>query len=134
MSFYIESVNFKPYPVAFANFRQAQSQPIGAYIYRLGKELQVLARGTAPRKTGRLANSIRVSYFRGVSNPHVTIGSNVRYAYMVHEGTRPHLIRPKDARVLRFKHNGRVVYAQRVMHPGTPRTEFLSKHLRTVVG
>lgn len=34
-------------------------------------------------------------------------------------GTRPHVIRPRRAKVLRFVVGGRVVYARKVNHPGT---------------
>lgn len=38
---------------------------------------------------------------------------------MVEYPTRAHVIEPRNARVLRFTINGRVVYARRVHHPGT---------------
>ena len=133
MDFVIESVKFHPFPVEFANFRQSKDQDIGRDLYKRGLRLQALARVSVPKRTGALAASIHVNYFRGASNPHVTIGSNLNYAYFVHEGTNPHTIRPKTGRVLRFQVNGRVVYAQKVHHPGTRAERYLSRHLRTVV-
>lgn len=44
-------------------------------------------------------------------------------------GTRPHIIRPRRARVLRFEVGGRVVYAAVVRHPGTRANNFLSRAL-----
>lgn len=35
------------------------------------------------------------------------------------QGTRPHVIRPRTRRVLRFAAGGDVVYARQVNHPGT---------------
>jgi hypothetical protein len=52
----------------------------------------------------------------------------------VHEGTKPHLIYPHFARVIRFVENGKVSYTRApIHHPGTRPTHFLSKHLRTAI-
>jgi hypothetical protein len=45
-------------------------------------------------------------------------------------GTRPHIIRPRRARALRFEVGGRVVYAAYVRHPGTRANDFLGDALR----
>jgi hypothetical protein len=97
---------------------------------------QVLNRAKilAPVDTGRLRSSGKVSYsglftFR----PKATIVFDVEYAAMVNDGTRPHIIRPKNARVLRFVVGGRVVYARVVHHPGTRANPFLDRALREVV-
>lgn len=65
--------------------------------------------------------------------PQVTIGSDVEYAALVNDGTRPHVIRPRRADgVLRFRVGGRVVYARVVNHPGTRARPFLDRALREV--
>lgn len=51
---------------------------------------------------------------------------------MVNDGTRPHLIRPKNAKALRFRVDGKVVYAKVVRHPGTRARPFLDRALREV--
>ncbi|XVV34944.1 hypothetical protein ACQPXT_13245 [Streptomyces sp. CA-100214] len=51
----------------------------------------------------------------------------VRY---VLDGTRPHLIRPRRAKALRFEVGGRVVFAKLVRHPGTEANNFLAEALR----
>lgn len=51
---------------------------------------------------------------------------------MVNDGTRPHIIRPRRARALRFTVNGRVVFARVVNHPGTKPRPFLDRALREV--
>ena len=48
----------------------------------------------------------------------------------VHNGTRPHLIRPRRARALRFVVDGQVVFAKVVRHPGWRGDPFLTKALR----
>lgn len=132
-TFYIESVRFQPYPVAWQQFRTSKSQPIGKDLYKRGLKLQALARKSAPKDTGALAKSISVKYHIVGLNPHVIVGAYTSYAYMVHEGTRPHPINAKPERLLRFVVNGRVVYAKKVQHPGTRPTRYLSRHLRSVV-
>jgi hypothetical protein len=87
----------------------------------------------APVDTGRLRASIRVerrSLF-GLRQ-RWTIGSDVDYAQMVNDGTRPHIIRPKNAKALRFKVGGRTVYAKVVHHPGTRPRPFLDRALNEV--
>lgn len=49
----------------------------------------------------------------------VVIGSNEQYAAYVEQGTKPHKIRPRNAKVLAFQGAGGTVFAQEVNHPGT---------------
>lgn len=98
---------------------------------------QVLNRAKilAPVDTGRLRASGKISYSGLFSfRPKATIVFDVDYAQMVNDGTRPHVIRPKNASVLRFVVGGRVVYAKVVHHPGTRANPFLDRALREVVG
>jgi hypothetical protein len=96
---------------------------------------QVVARAKvlAPVDTGRLRSSIRVERrsFLGFRS-RWTIGSDVEYADMVHDGTRPHIIRPRRAKALRFRVGGQVVFAKVVRHPGTRARPFLDRALREV--
>lgn len=56
------------------------------------------------------------------SNPHTML---------VHNGSRPHKIRPRrQGGWLRFEVNGRVVYAREVNHPGYRGNPFLTNALR----
>lgn len=50
--------------------------------------------------------------------------------HYVLNGTRPHLIRPRRAKALRFEVGGRVVYTKLVRHPGTKADDFMSRALR----
>lgn len=91
----------------------------------------------APVDTGRLRASIRVERRRLLSLRSVyTIGSDVSYAPMVHDGTRPHRIDPKTpGGVLRFRMGGRVVFAKYVVrHPGTKARPFLDDAVRQIAG
>lgn len=51
---------------------------------------------------------------------------------MVNDGTRPHIIRPKRAKALRFRVGGKVVFARIVHHPGTRARPFLDRALADV--
>lgn len=51
-------------------------------------------------------------------------------AHYVLGGTRPHLIRPRRARALRFTVGGDVVFAKLVRHPGNRANNFLGRALR----
>lgn len=92
-----------------------------------------LAKVYAPVDTGRLraSGSIRRRSFLGFRS-RWTISFDVDYAEAVHDGTRPHIIRPRRAKALRFRMGGRIVYAKFVRHPGTRARPFLDRALREV--
>lgn len=46
------------------------------------------------------------------------------------DGTRPHIIRPRRKKALRFEIRGREVFAAYVRHPGTRPNNFLARALR----
>lgn len=64
--------------------------------------------------------------------PTVEISFNTDYAEFVNDGTRPHVIRPRQAQVLRFTVGGRVVFARVVHHPGTRPNPFLDRAVREI--
>lgn len=76
------------------------------------------ARENAPRRSGRLRRSIGVRRARGGYEVYMG-GSEAPYAGYVEYGTRPHLIRARRARALRFELDGELVYVRYVRHPGT---------------
>lgn len=111
--------------------RGASRSELGTTARQVMNRAQVLA----PVDTGRLRASIRIESRRTLTLRSVyTIGSDVSYAPMVHDGTRPHTIRPKTAKALRFRIGGRVVYARVVHHPGTKPRPFLDDALREIAG
>lgn len=81
--------------------------------------LQKTMQGEVPVKTGKLRDSIIP---RGVGMSRGLWG--VGYGVYVRDGTRPHVITPKNAKMLRFVVNGQVVYARMVHHPGTKPNRF----------
>lgn len=100
-------------------------------LTRTGQRVVNRAKILAPVDTGRLRASIRGEARRTWTlRPQYTVGSDVDYAAMVHDGTRPHEIRPRQAQVLRFRVGSRWVYARVVHHPGTRARPFLDRALR----
>ncbi|UQA95611.1 hypothetical protein [Streptomyces halobius] len=50
--------------------------------------------------------------------------------HYVLNGTRPHVIRPRRAKALRFDSGGRTAFAKVVHHPGTSANDFMGEALR----
>lgn len=121
-----------------------------AAIGRAPKELtrQVAIEGVAfakilvPRQTGNLGRTIRIG---SISETHAEIRAggalNVGYAAAVELGTRPHVIRPRRAKVLAWGGartlSGRLRagsaptnFAAKVNHPGTKAQPFLIPGMR----
>lgn len=90
------------------------------------------AKAQAGKKTGRLRASIHKRHTGNFTGQYLWIGSTVSYAYMHHQGTRPHLIAPNPpTKMLRFSSKGRMVMTPGpVMHPGTKPNPYLSNQLR----
>ena len=76
----------------------------------------------APVKTGNLRRSIHLG--RVTARSAETI-AGADYAAYVEFGTRPHEIRPRTKRVLRWKDKGGYRYATRVQHPGTRKQPYM---------
>ena len=55
----------------------------------------------------------------------ISTNKSVPYAVMVHEGTEPHVIEPRNKLALRWAKGGEFVFAKRVFHPGTKPDQFL---------
>lgn len=69
----------------------------------------------SPMKTGAYRSSI----FKNVRGLDAVVGPTVPYWPYIEQGTRPHMIFPKSASVLRFVAGGQVVFARHAYHPGT---------------
>lgn len=109
------------------------SGDVGRHLEVIALRVQAGAKAIIRRRTGRLSRSLYISHARDFRGQYVQVGSNVRYALLVHEGTRPHLIRPEHGRVLRFREGGRVVYARLVHHPGSRGRKYLTIPLARAV-
>lgn len=79
----------------------------------------------APKRSGRLAASIRYERKTGIGFVRVEYKAYTPYAGFVLSGTRPHVIEPVAARALRWvDRSGSTHFAKRVNHPGTHANEF----------
>lgn len=77
-----------------------------------------------PVRTGALRASVKASQ----SGPLAwRIASPLTYAPMVESGTRPHVIRPRRAKILAFTVGGTRVFARAVNHPGTKGAQMFAK-------
>lgn len=91
--------------------------------------LERFAKMRAPVKRGTLRRNITGRVESGGNLG--LVGTNLHYAPYVHEGTRAHTIKPRNARLLSFKTSGGAqVYARMVRHPGTKPQPFLKEALR----
>ncbi|MFE4796239.1 hypothetical protein ACFRFL_14250 [Streptomyces sp. NPDC056708] len=86
-----------------------------------------IAEREAPGSMGRYISWKVTDGPKGLQGVIVCDHPAVRY---VLDGTRPHIIRPRRAKALRFEVRGRVVYAAYARHPGTRPNNFLARALR----
>jgi hypothetical protein len=87
--------------------------------------------------TGELARKIKPERtVAGRTGPESRVVSGADHSVFVHEGTAPHVIRPrrKDQLMFFMRKAGHVVFTDGVKHPGTSANKFLLKALRTVFG
>lgn len=80
-------------------------------------------------RSGDLRKNIRATHLGNLTGQYVTVGANLDYALAHHEGTRPHMITPNNGKMLRFRHGRQIVFATKVMHPGTKGNPFLRHQL-----
>ncbi len=114
------------------NFELNQSGGlVWKHMDKLGRRIVAGAKRQAGFKTGALRRSIHMRHLGNGYGQYLWIGSEKPYAYLHHEGTRPHLITPKEAGgVLVFSKGSRVIRTTLVMHPGTKPNRYLSDQLR----
>lgn len=96
-------------------------------LVRRGLKVTNKAKQLVGVRTGRLRSSIRGRMGRDSRGLVYVVGTDVSYALMHHDGTRPHIIRPKTKRVLYWK--GARHPVREVHHPGTKGTKFLTRAL-----
>jgi hypothetical protein len=88
-------------------------------------EAQVFQSPRFKPRTQRLQRGTRGTTVIG-SNVIRVVGSNrTPYAPFIEYGTKPHIIRARRAKALRFMQRGKVVFRRWVRHPGTRPYQFL---------
>jgi hypothetical protein len=107
---------------------------VGRFLIGKATEIATGAKAQVGVRTGALKKSIGINHERTAAGQKVLVGSNLSYAYMHHQGTRPRVIVARPGKVLRFSSRGGVVYTESVRHPGTRANRYLTDNLRRVMG
>jgi len=117
-----------------ADLRRAIRGASMSELRTVGPQVVNRAKVLAPVDTGRLRASIGPPVYSRTwtLRPQVTVAADVSYAKYVHDGTRPHIIRPRTAQALRFRVGNQIVYAKIVHHPGTRARPFLDRAIAQV--
>lgn len=126
-------VNVKFNDAALDKLLNHPSGPVGRHMRTVGLKILAGAHTMSGLRTGSLRRRMYMDHGRKGRYQYVEVGSKARHAYWHHEGTRPHRILPENGRVVRFNVGGKVVYAKKVMHPGTRPNPFLTVPMRRVV-
>lgn len=108
------------------------SGKVGEFLKERGRRILAAAKAQVGVQTGELRSSIHMRHFRDPRSQYIRIGSPLNYARAHHNGTAPHLIRPNNAKMLRFASKGQIVFAHMVRHPGTPANRYLTDNLRLI--
>ena len=94
------------------------------FIEQLAQETQNIMVLEAPRRSGRLMQSI----IKEVSEFEASIGPQVAYAVYVELGSSPHQIRPLRGKVLAFEGTtNKLVFTAVANHPGTEANPFVKR-------
>jgi hypothetical protein len=93
-----------------------------AFLFRVGSEIVSDAKDFAPYATGNLERDIQL-WDDNISNLEIEVGNSklTPYAVWVHDGTKPHEIRPKNKKALKTPFGPR----KKVNHPGTKANPYL---------
>lgn len=105
----------------FTRFRAVERAPAGM-MRTLGLTAVANQKELAPVLTGNLRRTIHLA---SSSNTEAVTVASARYAPAVEKGSRPHIIRPRRRKVLKFSAGGRVVFTKIVRHPGSKPQPFM---------
>lgn len=106
------------------------SGPVGTSVSRLANMIANTQRTFAPVHTGKLKAAVQVGAHGhwasgiqvnvGANPPAIGTGSRRGYSYLQNEGTKPHQIRARRGKLLKFfwVKVGQTVYFRSVNHPG----------------
>ena len=106
--------------------------PVTRDLDRRMLRAQLGARRMVRVRTGKLLSSIRKNRGFTGKKPYVEViagGRNVQYARFENDGTRPHIIKARRKKALRFVQGGQIRFAKQVHHPGTRGSHFLDRAL-----
>lgn len=91
-------------------------------------DMKTAYRRAAPYASGDTQESIDIiNVVAGGDRLTCTAVATTPQAKWTDEGTKPHTIRPRTKKALRFRYKGRIVFAKVVNHPGNDGTGWFSK-------
>jgi hypothetical protein len=103
---------------------------VGRYMKYRGLKIVAGAKAQVGVDTGALRASIHMRHKRNPRYQYIEVAATTKYAYMHHEGTKPHIITPSRRTVLRFVTKGVLVRTLLVNHPGTRANRYLRDQLK----
>lgn len=112
----------------------AATKAIEPQVRDLARRVLNRSRVLTPVRTGQLRARQRVILRITATTVQAQIEARTSYAMYVHEGTRPHEIRPKRVSTLRFIAGGEIHFAKVVHHPGTRGVFFMKRALEEEAG
>lgn len=116
------------------NLLNQRTGAVGRHLLKKAKVITAAAKTQVGVDTGKLKKSIDTNFERTAVGPQVRIGSDVSYALIHHEGSRPHVIVAKPPKMLTFNgRGGKVIRTKSVNHPGTKPNRYLSDHLKLAI-
>ena len=120
--------------VSVDDLKRELEQRVRITARRTSSEWERQVKQDEPFDTGLMVSRTKMTD-RATSSGFVVQGVvDTDYAEMVSGGTRPHVIRPRRARALRFTVGGQTVFATRVNHPGTRPNDFWTRPLERLSG
>lgn len=131
-------------PIAIRNLMHSPGGPVMRNMIVRGERVKQAAIKFAPVRTGNLRDHIVKRIVATPEGPGVLVGvENVPYAIWVHEGAKPHIIVPRNAKMLAWPASdrtgsfdmqnfgpGSMIFARLVHHPGNKPNRFLIRALR----
>lgn len=121
IGFTIQLANLAEVQRGHSMFLVRQDRAINSALETAGvvAERAVQERPGFKRRTGKTQDSTTHRVVRLSSGRVVRIENNTKTAVFLEFGTRPHKIRARKAKALRFMSGGRAVFRKSVNHPGT---------------
>lgn len=124
------ALRYRPNQTAINEMLHGRTGFVVLHLANEGRRVEGNARRLVGIKSGRLKASIGSRIVR--SNPGYNVEvfaggtpETARYVMPHHDGARPHQIRARRKRALKFQVGGRTVFAKSVNHPGNRANPFL---------
>lgn len=117
---------------------EGRRAPLWAALHAKGNLAVLGAKAKVGVRTGALRKSINMKHLGNATGQYLKIGSSLPYAYLHHQGTKPHPIAAtKPGGQLVFTRKARLIRTPMVNHPGTRGNYYLRaqlrRHFRTLV-